>query len=133
MGLTEERNKALVRRVVDEVVNGGRSDVLDDVLAPDFVSHGTGGVDMKTLVRTWRRAFPDWRDTIEDVCAEGDLVTIRVTARGTHEGRLLDIEPTGERCEWGMIEMIRVRDDRFVEQWGYSDFDRVLTDLRNRA
>lgn len=143
MGMTEstataEANKAVVERLVRDIVNGGQVDLLDEVLADDFVAHGVGpgpaGPDgMRRLIATWRTAFPDWQDQIEEIVAEGDLVVIKIAARGTHSGPLLGIEPTGEAVQWGMIEMVRLADGKITEQWGYSDFSEVVRHLRQVA
>jgi predicted ester cyclase len=85
---------------------------------------------LQRLTRAWRAAFPDWHDEILDVVAEGDRVVARLRASGTHLGRLAGIEPTGEQCEWGMIEIVRIRDGKIAEQWGYSDFSDVINRLR---
>ena len=131
-------NKAVVERLVRDIVNGGQVDLLDEVLAADFVAHGVGpgpaGPDgMRRLIATWRTAFPDWQDHIDEIVAEGDLVVLKITAQGTHNGPLLGIEPTGETVQWGMIEMVRLADGKIVEQWGYSDFADVVRHLRKVA
>ncbi len=134
----EAANKAVVECLVRDIVNGGQVDLLDEVLAGDFVAHGVGpgpsGPDgMRRLIDTWRTAFPDWQDQIEEIVAEGDLVVIKISARGTHNGPLLGIEPTGEAVEWGMIEMVRLAEGKITEQWGYSDFSEVVRHLRKVA
>ena len=131
-------NKAVVERLVHEIVNGGQVDLLDEVLADDFVAHGVGpgpsGPDgMRRLIATWRTAFPDWQDHIDEMVAEGDLVVLKISAQGTHDGPLLGIEPTGETVQWGMIEMVRLADGKITEQWGYSDFAEVVRHLRKVA
>ena len=135
---TAERNKAVVERLVRDIVNGGKVELLDEVLADNFTAHGVGpgpaGPDgMRQLIATWRTAFPDWQDHIEEIVAEGDLVVIKIAAQGTHLGPLLGIEPTGEAVEWGMIEMVRLADGKITEQWGYSDFSEVVRRLRKVA
>ncbi len=135
---TADRNKAVVERLVRDIVNGGQVELLDEVLADDFTAHGVGpapsGPDgMRRLIATWRTAFPDWQDHIEEIVAEGDLVVIKIAAQGTHSGPLLGIEPTGEAVEWGMIEMVRLADGKITEQWGYSDFSEVVRHLRKVA
>lgn len=131
-------NKAVVERLVRDIVNGGQVELLEEVLADDFIAHGVGpspsGTDgMRGLIATWRTAFPDWRDHIDEIVAEGDLVVLKITARGTHDGPLLGIEPTGESVQWGMIEMVRLADGKITEQWGYSDFADVIRHLRKVA
>lgn len=133
-----EANKAVVRRLVRDIVNGGQVELLGEVLADDFVAHGVGpgpaGADgMRRLISTWRKAFPDWSDHIDEIVAEHDLVVIKITATGTHTGPLLGIDPTGEAVQWGMIEMVRLADGRITEQWGYSDFSEVVRRLRKVA
>ncbi|MCY3578205.1 MAG: ester cyclase [bacterium] len=143
MGMTADQdiatsNKAVVERLVRDIVNGGQVELLEEVLADDFVAHGVGsgpaGADgMRGLITTWRTAFPDWQDHIDEIVAEGDLVVLKITARGTHDGPLLGIDPTGEAVQWGMIEMVRVADGKITEQWGYSDFAEVVRHLRKVA
>lgn len=133
-----ESNKTVVERLVRDIVNGGQVDLLDEVLADGFVAHGTGpgpsGLDgMRRLIATWRTAFSDWQDHIDEMVAEGDLVVLKISARGTHDGPLLGIEPTGEAVHWGMIEMVRLADGKITEQWGYSDFAEVVRHLRKVA
>ncbi len=133
-----EKNKKVVERLVRDIVNGGQVDLLDEVLADDFVAHGVGsgssGPDgMRRLIATWRTAFSDWQDHIEEIVAEGDLVVLKIAARGTHDGPLLGIDPTGEEVRWGMIEMVRVAEGKITEQWGYSDFADVVRHLRKVA
>ena len=131
-------NKAVVERLVRDIVNGGQTDLLDEVLAENFVAHGVGpgpsGSDgMRRLIATWRTAFPDWKDNIDEMVAEGDLVVLKISAQGTHDGPLLGIEPTGETVQWGMIEMVRLANGKITEQWGYSDFAEVVRHLRKVA
>jgi predicted ester cyclase len=133
-----EANKKLFLEMVERVVGHDDWASAADFFTHDFVAHGVGRKPatlegMQHLTRVWRDAFPDWRDEILDVVAEGDLVVGRLRASGTHSGPLLDIAPTGERCEWGMIEIVRVRDGKIAEQWGYSDFADVIARLRKVA
>lgn len=133
-----EANKRLFLEMVDRVVGNDDWASASHYFTDDFVAHGAGPKPTKIeglhrLTKAWRSAFPDWRDEILDVVAEGDLVVGRLRASGTHLGRLLDIEPTGEHCQWGMIEIVRVRDGKIAEQWGYSDFSDVVARLRKVA
>ena len=70
MSKTEE-NKAMVRRVVDEVLNEGNMSVLDELCAPGLAE------EMKRMIASFRSAFPDWREEIVELVAEGNTVAGR--------------------------------------------------------
>ena len=103
-----EKNKALVRRELEEVFTRGNLDAAEDIYASDYVSHETAtvsrpgsedirGVEAARQIAAARReAFPDLTYTIEDQIAEGDKVATRFTARGTHLGELAGHPPTGK-------------------------------------
>ncbi len=133
-----EANKRVLLGMMERVVGRGDWDNAMNHFTEDFVAHGTGPVPtdvegLKAMTIAWRTAFPDWRDDLEDIVAERDLVVLRLRASGTHLGPLAGIPATGEKVKWGMIEIIRVRDGKVAEQWGYSDFADVLKRLRRIA
>ena len=80
--MSSEENKAIVRRFV-EAYNKRNLDLLDDLVAPDYVdhTHQLQGRDdsLKQQYTMAYKAFPDWHETIEDIIAEGDKVWIRLT------------------------------------------------------
>ncbi|WP_211250823.1 ester cyclase [Haladaptatus cibarius] len=80
-------------------------------------------------METYRRAFPDAEYTVEKEVAEDDFVSVRYTARGTHEGELMDIEPTGERVTVSGMEMYRVEDGKIAEMWTNYDTVGLLQQL----
>jgi steroid delta-isomerase-like uncharacterized protein len=80
-----EVNKALVRRFLEEAFSQGNLDILDEIIAPDYVHYMAGVADVegpegnKKMINTMRAAFPDLHWTIEDMFAEGDKVVTRAT------------------------------------------------------
>src|SRR5215207_4204368 len=91
-----EENKALARRVMEELFNEGNLDAAEELIAPDFVDHDPampedvrGPEGFKEYVRAFRSAFPDLHVRIEDQVAEGDKVVQRWTGTGTHDGVLV--------------------------------------------
>jgi len=91
-----EKNKAIIRRVLEEVWNKGNTSLIDEIVATDFVDHTpTGDVPgprgFEQQVRGFRNAFPDLRFTLEDIIAEKDKVVARWTACGTHKGDLMGV------------------------------------------
>jgi steroid delta-isomerase-like uncharacterized protein len=120
-------NKALTRRVIEEMFNKGNLDVADELLAPDFVDHDPampedvrGPEGFKEHVGAFRSAFSDLHVRIEDQVAEGDKVVQRWTGTGTHDGDLMGIAPTGNRVEIAGMEISRISGGKVAEVWeGY--------------
>lgn len=121
--LDTERYKAMDRRVVDEIINGGNLDVADELFAPEYVYHGPGGQELrgpegfKQLITVYRTAFPDIELTVKDMIAEGDRLAVRFTIHGTHEGDLMGIPPTGKKISITGNIVYRIEDGMFVESW----------------
>ena len=116
--------KAIARRFLEEAFNGGKLDVVDELVAPEFVNHDaalpepTIGIEAtKASITGYRDAFPDLRLTIEQQVAEGEFVTTRWSARGTHQGDLMGMAATGKQATVTGITLDRIVDGRFVESW----------------
>ncbi len=96
-----EQNKTTVRRFIEEAWNKGNLGILGEVYTADYAYYGPGGLeikgaeDFKQMVEAFRSALPDLHCTIEDQLAEGDKVATRWSLRGTHEGELMGVAPTG--------------------------------------
>jgi steroid delta-isomerase-like uncharacterized protein len=125
-----EENKALIQRFVEEAFNEGNLDVADEVYASTFISHdpttpeGQGSPEaVKQFVNTYLSAFPDGHTTVEDSIAEGDKVAYRWTFRGTHQGELMGISPTGKQVEITGITINRLSGSKIEEQW--NNFDQL--------
>ena len=72
-------------------------------------------------------------DVVAMRVAEGDRVTTRKTIRGTHAGPLPDIAPTGMVVAIEVIDIVRLRDGRYIEHWGINTLPAVLAQLRASA
>jgi steroid delta-isomerase-like uncharacterized protein len=125
-----EVNKALIQRFVEEAFNEGNLDVVDEVYASSFISHdpttpeGQGRPKaVKQFVNTYLGAFPDGHTTVEDMVVEGDKVAYRWTFRGTQQGELIGIPPTGEQVEITGITINRLSGSKIEEQW--NNFDQL--------
>ena len=131
-----EQNKALVRRLVEEVVNQGNMSVIDELFAPDFVEHEKlppeippGREAPKIMFTMLRSAFPDFKATIEHLIAEGDLVVVSMTWRGTQKGEFMGMPPTGKSISIEVIDIIRLAEGKFVEHWGIMDSMGMMQQL----
>ena len=99
--MTANENKAVIGRFIDEVINQGRLDRMDDLVAVDFVERDPlpgqrqGREGLKEVIGGMRAAFPDIHWVMEEMVAEGDAVFSYFTGTGTHRGPFLGIPATG--------------------------------------
>ncbi len=97
--MSTEDNKAIVRRVLEEMWSKGNVATVDELIAPNCVAHVDSPPHapvpaeeqfmlegFKHFVSQWRTTFPDLQQTIELQVAQGDLLATHVTVRGTHQG-----------------------------------------------
>jgi predicted ester cyclase len=124
--MSTEENKALIRRVVDEVYNGGNLEAIDRYYAPNWVLHDAppnAGGDreaLKGVLRTIRGGFPDLRGRIELILADDDLVAYRMTSEGTQTKEYFGTAPTGKHVTLRQLNIDRIRDGKIVESWSES-------------
>jgi steroid delta-isomerase-like uncharacterized protein len=126
--MSAEENKAVVRRVIEEMFNEGNLDAADELIAPDYVQHdpamlqeARGPEDYKEFAAAYRAAFSDLHMEIEEQIAQGDLVATRWTATGTHDGDLMGIAPTGNRVTQPGMDISRLSEGKVAETWeGYN-------------
>ena len=88
------KNKATVQRIIEEIINEGRLEMVDELIAEEYVDHAGGphGRDgYRQSVAVVRAAFPDLRMTIEDLVAEGEKVVARLSITATHGGVFMGI------------------------------------------
>lgn len=127
-------NKALVRRYLEEVVNGGDAGLLKELVAPGHVRHAADGdlygpEGVRVELTDWRSAFPDMEIVVEELIAEQDRVVSRFLLRGTHAGPLPGLAPTGRSVAVGGIGVDRVVDGRLAESWVSLDALSLLRQL----
>ena len=123
--MSTEENKALPRRGID-AFNQRNWAAFDEVNAPDLVVHNAsmtiqGLEGYKQFLSMYLTAFPDLHFIIEDMIAEGDTVVVRYTSRGTHQGTLMGIPPTGKQVTVTGILIVRIVNGKLVELWGNGD------------
>ncbi|WP_053236941.1 ester cyclase [Sandaracinus amylolyticus] len=118
----------VIRRYYDELFNAGRTELVHELLAEDYVNHSTGSPDqprdregVAQVVRALRVAFPDLRYTIDDLVASDDAVVARTTMTGTHRGDFFGIAATGRAIRVSQITIERFRGERIVAHWRLTD------------
>ena len=111
-----EANKAVVRRLVEEVFNGGHLELIDELYAPELAAA------TKDRVAPFRASFPDVHMETVELIAEDDKVVGRFTCSATHLGAWLGQAPTGRRFERvDEVWIFRFRDGKIVHAWSLED------------
>ena len=117
-----EANKSVVRRLI-EAANIGDHDRAKGLLSADYIDHSappgfpSDPAAFTQTISTFRAASPDFYWTLDDIVAEKDRVVLRVTARGTHQGELMGIPPTGKRVAIDGIGLYRPSEELIAEAW----------------
>lgn len=126
-----------INEIKDRVVrfyvesNKGNLAAYDELLTPDFVSVGGGGLQdvhgrepFKEFYHSFLAAFPDLVFTVDDLIAEGNLCVARSTLMGTHKGDFMGMAaPTGKAISWTGTGFMRfneagLMDTRWLEMDG---------------
>ena len=117
-------NKAIVRRLFEEAWNQRKPAVMDEIIALDAIDHDPanpgatpGPEGQKALLAKYTSAFPDSQLSLGEMIAEGDLVAIRWSVRGTHQGELEGITATGRQVDLSGISMVRIAQGKIAEIW----------------
>ena len=129
-----EENKAVVRRIIDDVFVAGRSDAVDELVADDFAAHTRGAMargrdGLKQAMERVARGLADVSMTVEDVIAEGDRVAVRLTSHARQVGQFMGMPPSEREYTIEEIHVFRVRDGRITEHWHQADFVGMMKQL----
>jgi predicted ester cyclase/quercetin dioxygenase-like cupin family protein len=129
-----EANRELVRKY-HQVWSDGQVANLDKFMSPDFVCHFINGLEWKGIegaknsISSHKISFPDWKEEIVDIIAEGDKVVTRYKSTGTHKGIFNGLDSTGIKVTIFETSIYRIANGKLVEQWGFPDalsLDRQL-------
>jgi steroid delta-isomerase-like uncharacterized protein len=116
-----EANKALARRVIEELFTKHNVELIDEFF-PDCVYRASAvgelsGEAYKQFLTQVLAAFPDGRWTVEDQVAEGDKVVTRWSFTGIHRRNLMGIAPTGKQVTTSGVMIDRIVGGKIAEEW----------------
>jgi steroid delta-isomerase-like uncharacterized protein len=124
---TIEQNKEIVQRIFNEFWRGGKTNVLDQLLASDITNHElskepvSGRNGYKEWATGFRQVtatgFPDLDIVLDALIAEGDLVVKRWTFRGTHTGEYMGLPASGKRAVMAGVTIYRIQGGQVRETW----------------
>lgn len=133
-----EKNKEIVRRFNEEVIEKGNLESFNELMDDDFINNSAPkdtDRSSRGMIYTFntilRPAMPDIKVTIYQLIAEGDWVTTRKNISGTHTGELMGIAATGKKISIDVVDMVRLENGKYKEHWGINNLSAVLAYLRN--
>jgi predicted ester cyclase len=119
-----------VRKVYEEAYNNGNLDVLDDILATNYLRHqppmknvqGIGAY--KEFVSEVFGAYSNFKMVIEEIIADGNRTVVRLTLTGKNTGRIptLKTPPTGRDIAMASCVVSAWENGKIVEEWAYNDY-----------
>jgi predicted ester cyclase len=121
-------NKELVRRLFEQGLRDGDLDVVDELVAPDAVTHNplildapAGPESIRGGLEMLRQAFSDIEVELLDLIAEGDRVAVFLRVSGTNTGNYRRGGATERRASIRAFFVWRIAGGKLAESWGVAD------------
>ncbi len=138
--MSPEQNKAVVRRYFEQVIDGGKLELLDELAASDCLIHRPEAVGPIKGVAAFKQAlgkilavYSDFHTTIHDMIAGDDKVVCRLTHKGMHAtdwtSRVGTHAVAGKPVSWPAIAIFRLKDGKIAEEWVCRDELGMLLQL----
>ena len=116
------KNKALMRRVYEEMWNGGNSALAVEIFAqPEGVQRFVSG---------FLSSFPDLQHTVEEMIAEGDQIAVCFSSRGTHTGLWMEFAPSGKSIHYTGVTVARIAGNRIIEHNTWWDKASLIEQIK---
>jgi len=129
------QGKSIIHRVLDEAFTQGNLAVVDELVAPNGISHhsswGTPAnrMGLKQLIAMLRTAFPNLSCTVEDEITQDNKVAAHWKIRGTQKGIFLGNPPTSKPIVVEGLIYVCIENEQIIESWLMIDQMSVLQQL----
>ena len=134
-----EDNRAVAQKFFDGVNAGRIDEVVDELIADDFVEHedappgfpeaSSDKESVRMFFRTAGEAFGGLQFEVESMLADGDDVAVRSRMKGTHTGAFMGIPATNKAVDVEAIDWVRVKDGKATEHWGVTDVASLMAQI----
>jgi steroid delta-isomerase-like uncharacterized protein len=116
-------NKALLRRIYEEMWNKKQPDLAQEIFArPENV---------QKFVRQFLQSFPDLRHTINEMIAEDDSVAVQFSAQGTHTGTWMAFQATGKSIHYTGVTWARIAKGKIVEHYTWWEKASLIEQIQS--
>jgi predicted ester cyclase len=133
----QAKNKRIVRHFNTAFIQDGDTNIFYDIIDPQVINHSappgiSNGADgMFSLIQAFKKALPGLTVEITHQVAEGDLVITRKAFHATHTGEIMGIPPSGKKITIFIIDIIRLRNGKYVEHWSIRDISDLIQKAKN--
>lgn len=123
----KEKNRETYLKELELVVNGGRMELVDELIAPDYRNNSAppgapqGQEAIRSYLKILKTAFPDRKVKNEMLLCAGDYVIVRSTVTGTSLGPYFGRPPTGKTFSVMGTDIYLVKDGKLRARWGNED------------
>ena len=118
-------NKALMRRIYEEMWNGG-----NPTLAVEIFAQPEG---VQRFVSQFLLSFPDLQHTVLEMIGEGNQVAVRFSARGNHTGQWLQFAPTNRSIQYTGLTLARISGNKIIEHYTWWEKASLMEQLGDQA
>jgi steroid delta-isomerase-like uncharacterized protein len=122
-----EKNKQICREFLEELHNKDNLDIIDVYVDENVVSHdpfpgqAPGARGVRETMELYRKAFPDYRITFNDMLSENDKVMIKFTTIGTHKGEFMGFPASDNAISYEEVLILRLKNGKIIEHWAVAD------------
>ena len=128
----QDSNKRIVERFNKNFIEDKDDSAYEALVSASFIDHTSGpATPFDFITKIFRPAFPDAKVVIHDLIAEGDKVVARKSYEGTHSGGFMGIPATGKFIKFMVIEIIQLRDGKYVDHWALADTVSLMQQLQS--
>ena len=129
-----KRNKELIEAFCATVFNGHDLSGLSQCMRDDYIQHNPdcpqGKAGFTEFFQVIFKAMPDFKYSIKQIIAEGNLVWMYCRVSGTHTGgEWLGVPPSGNRLDFDAVDMFRIQDGMIAEHWDVADTYQLFGQL----
>ncbi|MCX6253581.1 MAG: ester cyclase [Bacteroidia bacterium] len=133
--MIKELNKAVVAQYIENVLNTGETNNIDDFISPDYTEiyqkqrYSIGIEGAKKHITGVRETYPDLHLSIDQQFSDADWVITSYTMTGTHLGKWMGIKPTGKKIQVTGVNLDKVVNGKIVEHGGATNLFESLLEI----
>lgn len=123
-------NKAIARRLYEEVWNERKIEIIDKLLSPSHALHEPNAADSqigpqayKATVMRFLAGFPDLNFSIQDVISENNKLVVSWVLSGTHQGDFYGVAATNKKVSVEGITIHQIENGKILDS--YASWDRL--------